>query len=145
MNDRTDKRPRRRRRLRLASLLAACGITAAVVPALPATATLTTTFSGTVDANGVLGPSFKVNKFAVQSIGTIHAALTWSGTASMGMMLKDPTGAVAAATKFTTVQPITLDFDAASLGNWNLGVKSKSGAATGTSVSSRSPGLRATR
>ena len=93
--------------------LAAAVTAAAVVSVSPAAATLLKTFNGTVNASGT---QYSVNFVTVQGVGNMHADLTWTGTATLAMYLKDPTGTQVLFVPGVSTPPSSFDFDAQTLG-----------------------------
>jgi DNA-binding beta-propeller fold protein YncE len=131
------------RRLVIPALALGVLIGSQMVAGVPAFATLTSTFSGTVDSSGATGPAFKPNVFTVQSTGAITGTLTWtaaSGTpgVKLTMFLKDPTGTqVAVQTAGTQGEQIS--YSAPVTGKFNIGVKAIGGAASYSLVVQHSP------
>ncbi len=135
------------RRLALPAMALGVFLASQLVASVPAFATLTSTFNGTVDSTGATGPAYHPNTFTVQSTGAITASLTWtpaSGTPNvkLSMFLKDPTGTQVATVAASTTQPEQLNFStpgATVTGKWNLAVKAVGGAASYTLVVQHSP------
>lgn len=135
------------RRLAIPALGLGVLLASQLVAGVPAFATLTSTFNGTVDSTGATGPSYHPNVFTVQSPGAITATLTWtpaSGTPNvkLSMFLKDPTNTQVLAVAASTTQPELLNYStpgATVTGKWNIGVKATGGAASYTLVVQHSP------
>jgi DNA-binding beta-propeller fold protein YncE len=123
---------------RLRRIAAVVGISALgllLIP--PASATVTDTFSGTLNASGT---SFAGHKFSVADTGSIQVTLDWDqAAANLNLFLYDPSGALVASALGTS-KPETITHQAAVTGQWRVGVKAKTGSATYTATVVHSPG-----
>lgn len=115
---------------RLWLLVIALVATGTLAVASPASATLTSTFFGTVYSADAGTPSYKGNTFTTVDTSPISATVTWPNTtASVSLQLKGPSGAVVASSPAVTggTQSLTYDPTTTGTGAYIMGVKAVSG------------------
>jgi sugar lactone lactonase YvrE len=109
----------------------------ALLSASTASATVTNTFTGTVDTSGTKFVSFK---FAVAQPGTLTVTLDWdNASANLNEFLYDPSGAQVASAATTTKKPEVISYQATTTGTWKVGVKAASGSANFTVTVDQGP------
>jgi hypothetical protein len=119
-------------------MLVAVGALASAPSAL--TATITSTFNGTVSTSGT---KFKTHTISVVAPGTIDLSLDWDDAgAKLTLFLTDPTNTQVAAVT-TTAKPKTISYPATLSGTYKIGVKAATGGANYT-VTAAYPGADST-
>ncbi|HET7428103.1 MAG TPA: SMP-30/gluconolactonase/LRE family protein [Gaiellales bacterium] len=121
-----------------AVMLIAVGALASAPSAL--TATINTSFTGTVSATGT---KYRTHTISVVAPGTISITLDWDTTsANLTLFLTDPTNTQVAAVTNTS-KPKTISFSATMSGTYKIGVKAPTGTANYT-VQASYPGADST-
>lgn len=132
----------RRVAYRRAALVATFLVVASVLVLVGGTAgaTITSTYTGFVDASGT---KFKQHLFDVVDAGEIDVSLDWSDTsADLNLFLyrKETSGTYTLVAQSTTKnRPETIAYPSGTVGTWKIGVKAITGASAYTATVSHSP------